>query len=713
MAMKGTALGVMDAPVKRTATHLLLAGKKHAPKPRVPKKSSTPEKRKRPKIEPTVEALERRKKAKASRDAAKAKAAARIIVGVDFGTTYSGVAFVTSTKTFKDVEVIQDWPGGLAGIAQKVPSLIAYAEENHDIGDEDRWGYDVDSGLLSCSWFKLLLDENTQKTEFDDPLLQEAVGKSLMRIKPGKDAKDVTTDFLRLLHDYVMSQMQKVIGKTAMQQTAFRFQFTLPAVWSLHARESTLAAAREAGFASRESDELFFTEEPEAAFLWTIKSTEDKFTTSSFQNSCVMVVDMGGGTVDLVTYRIIKLQPLQLEEACVGQGAKIGGTAIDRALHELMLKRFDAAFMNLPSEKKGAGSTFLKSFEVVKRNFKGKDKSRKVLRVPLKMNKVDMDSDVVRQYYDSDEDMVELTSDDVESMFEPVLQNSFDLVRRQAKRAKKARSPPIRTVVICGGLGCSPYVYDRFKGFVSNEFGEGEVELVSPLEPWSAVARGAVLSALEKNPVMFRRARDWIGCCVHTKFKAGFHRTEDQFECPIRGLRAANQMKWIYKRGDKLSENMKKKLELYAIVENAQKEIEEVCLEQVLYKCPLKNAPTRLDENHVFTIGNLKVDLTAHARAERAKQIEENGESPRVLVFKVIIELVVSSIKGILEASAKIGNKKVGRTRVEYVSDPTWRQTTIIDDEDAQRDDERAEESDTADSDVDADEDEEGEDEDE
>jgi molecular chaperone DnaK (HSP70) len=242
--------------------------------------------------------VERRKKAKADRDAAKAKAAARIIVGVDFGTTYSGnrwrrgnidcadrpgVAFVTSTKGFKDVEVIQKWPGGLNTIAQKVPSLIAYAEENDDIGDEDRWGYDVDGGLLSCSWFKLRLDENIQKTEFDDPLLEHVVGKGLMRIKPGKDAKEVTTDFLRLLHEYIMSQMQKAIGKTATEQTAFRFQFTLPAVWSLQARESTLVAARDAGFASRAGDEIFFTEEPEAALLWTIKSTQDAFVTTPFQ----------------------------------------------------------------------------------------------------------------------------------------------------------------------------------------------------------------------------------------------------------------------------------------------------------------------------------------------------------------------------------------------------------------------------------------------
>jgi hypothetical protein len=82
----------------------------------------------------------------------------------------------------------------------------------------------------------------------------------------------------------------------------------------------------------------------------------------------------------------------------------------------------------------------------------------------------------------------------------------------------------------------------------------------------------------------------------------------------------------------------------------------------------------------------LKVDFTAQARAERDRHILETGKPPKALTFKIIIEVVVSSIKGILEASAKIGNKKVGRTTVEYVSDPTWRHNIVRDDEDAQID---------------------------
>ena len=36
----------------------------------------------------------------------------------------------------------------------------------------------------------------------------------------------------------------------------------------------------------------------------------------------MMVVDLGGGTVDLITFRLIKLEPLQIEEAAVGIGAE-------------------------------------------------------------------------------------------------------------------------------------------------------------------------------------------------------------------------------------------------------------------------------------------------------------------------------------------------------------------------------------------------------
>lgn len=42
--------------------------------------------------------------------------------------------------------------------------------------------------------------------------------------------------------------------------------------------------------------------------------------TSEQPGTSVLVVDMGGGTVDLCTLLIKKVEPLQLEEACIGAG---------------------------------------------------------------------------------------------------------------------------------------------------------------------------------------------------------------------------------------------------------------------------------------------------------------------------------------------------------------------------------------------------------
>jgi hypothetical protein len=44
-----------------------------------------------------------------------------------------------------------------------------------------------------------------------------------------------------------------------------------------------------------------------------------------------IVCDMGGGTVDLISYRVTGLNPTIIEEATVGNGDQCGGSSVDRA----------------------------------------------------------------------------------------------------------------------------------------------------------------------------------------------------------------------------------------------------------------------------------------------------------------------------------------------------------------------------------------------
>ena len=89
----------------------------------------------------------------------------KIVVAIDFGTTYSGkpahthgrpytlskagIAFVSTTDSdANDIQVITDWAGAARknDHLEKVPSRIAFAYENDSI-DCDKWGYEVEPSL--------------------------------------------------------------------------------------------------------------------------------------------------------------------------------------------------------------------------------------------------------------------------------------------------------------------------------------------------------------------------------------------------------------------------------------------------------------------------------------------------------------------------------------------------------------------------------------
>ena len=194
------------------------------------------------------------------------------------------------------------------------------------------------------------------------------------------------------------------------------------------------------------------------------------------------------------------LEPLQLEEACIGEGGKIGGTTVDRNFFGFLKNRFGTAFTNVSTRKTTIGSPMFQTFEELKRDFRGCHAENKTYHVPLKM-KIDPDDNKSKPWYDEEDDTVMFTSQDMESFFEPVIKSAFRLVNRQVNRTKAAGMPPVQTIILAGGLGSSPYVKYRLEQFVEEQL-KGKAEIVTPRRPWSAVCRGACIRALEKPPVV-------------------------------------------------------------------------------------------------------------------------------------------------------------------------------------------------------------------
>jgi hypothetical protein len=211
----------------------------------------------------------------------------KIIVGIDYGTTFSGmqvvfclkfsffnivagVSFVTTDKSsIDDIKIISNWPGDPFG-SWKTPTRIAYSVENPKISI-NKWGFEVYPKLKSYSWTKLLLDKNAAVGEHDDPSLSGIVGPGMFQLPSFRDAPGVCEDFLHEVYLFVSKMLRKQLTDSTFEKTPMECWITLPAIWSDEAKAATLTAARNAGFGQKPKDEVFTIAEPEAAAIATLK----------------------------------------------------------------------------------------------------------------------------------------------------------------------------------------------------------------------------------------------------------------------------------------------------------------------------------------------------------------------------------------------------------------------------------------------------------
>jgi hypothetical protein len=216
----------------------------------------------------------------------------KIILGVDYGTTFTGkspgwgpknklgltnlragVSYVTSDKTsIDDIDVIRTWPGDGRPVEGnwKTPTVIAYGAENRG-AIRNHWGYEVRRGMTSCSWTKLLLDTSAETAEFDDPSLRDAAGSALFHLPHGKDAQMVCQDFLTEVYRFVVGNLKMRMTAEVFDMTPMECYLTVPAIWTDKARTATWAAAKAAGFGSRSFDAIRMVPEPEAAAIAALR----------------------------------------------------------------------------------------------------------------------------------------------------------------------------------------------------------------------------------------------------------------------------------------------------------------------------------------------------------------------------------------------------------------------------------------------------------
>ncbi|KAL2069049.1 hypothetical protein VTL71DRAFT_15387 [Oculimacula yallundae] len=431
---------------------------------------------------------------------------AQLIVGIDFGTTFSGVAFAFATNTEAKEDIITEWPGAGSYTKQKIPTVLYYDQYQKVVG----WGPDIADalaptgypkpGVQKVEWFKLqlMLSGNT----YIDPI-------NLPPLPPGKSEIDVAADYLFKLRQAMRSQLQKTLGEVFnREERNIRYYLTVPAIWNDAGKAATRAAAIQAGFLRDENDNrLTLITEPEAAALFCSKAGLLNLKV----HDAVLIVDCGGGTVDLIAYEVEEESPFTVSECTAGSGDSCGSTALNRNFSNIL--RTKIRKMKLPDGSKTAGRVYAKCIMDFENRIKADFRNNN--------QKWAVDVGIEAEFPEAgiEEGYMTFTNEEILQCFEPVVNRILELVRNQII-AIQAQNRTLQNVLVVGGFGASEYLFQQIKLHVPPQF---QAKVVRPMDSVAAIVKGAVTAGITERVVTSRVARRHYLMATLQPFKEGHH----------------------------------------------------------------------------------------------------------------------------------------------------------------------------------------------
>ncbi|PYH95497.1 actin-like ATPase domain-containing protein [Aspergillus ellipticus CBS 707.79] len=485
----------------------------------------------------------------------------RIIIGLDFGTTYSGVAWVLDNCP-DEPEVITSWPGRGNRTSPKVPSIVSYSNGKF------LWGYQATLFGENIRGIKLLLDVSQSEE------VASALSSVELLKQNQKTAVQVAGTYLKQLVYNANQTLDRRFG-TAVKSMDRQYILTTPAVWSDKAKDATLTAAVNAGIARHE---IALISEPEAAALYCMHAIQP----NTIRNGDVVVVcDAGGGTVDLISYCVKTVSPLSLEEVVEGSGGICGSMVLDVRFNELLDELIGKN--KIPINSREMALKFWQ--EDIKPNFANdlddKDETHFIPLPGVKDNrKISLRDGFLK------------------------LDGSRHYLIQDQVHGAQASKNTVMAILLVGGSGSSEYLFQRIKK------AHRGITVMQPPNSWSAVMLGAVQHGIEGNRVGKRIARRHYG----VQFRSDSSAYNGRFPDVKREWCRLNEtwylpgvMNWYIHKGGEISEGSPicMPFSRSIAVENASTMI----FSDPLLVCNRKSSPERVEDT-VFQICTLETDLS-------------------------------------------------------------------------------------------------------
>ncbi|KAL3857037.1 hypothetical protein ACJMK2_011737 [Sinanodonta woodiana] len=322
------------------------------------------------------------------------------------------------------------------------------------------------------------------------------------------------------------NQTQRKGGnKQKIDETKIRWVITVPAIWNDVAKGAMRKSAVDAGI---NSDQLILALEPEAAALYCMYlSPEERSRMDELGNvgSKFMVVDMGGGTIDITAVEV--LEKGQLKQIMVAHGGPWGAQRINDAFSQLVIDVFKTKAGTSPFASCTRADLFKMEleFERQKVGLRGNlEPDEEYIKLPLPEKVWKEIKDVViknennkyAHYFDKTDDGLYFKPNIIsEKLFGESLQVIMTYLQSVIKKDTACDQ-----IVLVGGFAESDIVKDKF----AEVFPSRSINV--PGNPFYAVLKGAVLYGQDPDIFKSRISRFTYGTDVCIPFNPAEHPSE-------------------------------------------------------------------------------------------------------------------------------------------------------------------------------------------
>ncbi|KAH7426211.1 hypothetical protein KP509_11G090400 [Ceratopteris richardii] len=453
----------------------------------------------------------------------------KIVVVVDFGTTFSGFAYAKTCNRPPEIHDNCAWPGagrvGAMPYCKNQTSLFYLPSSTNDKTFElKEWGWSAfltfEEAMANAVMMKAVTTEGSWnssraiggealKQQPGDSLNsadaaegfyarnfklylapQETNKASLPPLPEGLTPERLVVDYLRCLTDFIIQQLRASVNNN-ISKDDIQFCLTVPAIWDENAKQMMRRYAEKAGMVrsrhcpqgvSASSWPLYIILEPEAASIYCQDNGGLSLPLKTGER--ILVTDIGGGTIDLVVHEVVEchanIGPTKVKEVVPSYGSIGGGAFVD------------VSFFHLVEEKVGCFREYsrlvdpslplmlFQLWQKVKADFDGSPHFHAnygLMNSGLKeaWKKYDQGNGVNREdrYYWQ----LSFHSDDFKRIFDSEVQKVVDLIDKHIKGVK--------LLMVVGGFAASPYV----KKTVMDRFHNRVEQISIPVDPGRAICR--------------------------------------------------------------------------------------------------------------------------------------------------------------------------------------------------------------------------------